>query len=151
MSTLKKVTEGGLTDKRRWLLLGSIAVVLVLVSIIVVVQVNSNRWKKDFTVKYVGSETYRTLTGETSTLYIYEITNNTNKTLYNVTAVFKFWDRVFENRKYTYETKLNVYGTVKAHETVELKISRLNFDAAADANIMFFEHELDHIKYSRRK
>ena len=114
-------------------------------------QVNSNRWRKDYTVKYVGSETYRTLTGETSTLYIYEITNNTNKTLYNVTAVFKFWDRVFENRKYTYETMLNVYGTVKAHETVELKISRLNFDAAADANIMFFEHELDHIKYSRRK
>ena len=145
---MKKVTEGGLTDKRRWLLSGSIAVVLVLVSIIVVVQVNSNRWKKDFTVKYVGSETYHTLTGEIATQYIYEITNNTNESLYKVTAVFKFWDRVFKNRKYTYETTL---GTVKAHETVELKISRLNFDAAADANIMFFEHELDHIKYSRRK
>jgi len=59
-----------------------VALVIILVNLLAIFAIRSYniRWQRDFSVKYVGSE------GEK---YFYEVTNNTSKSIRDVTMVFE--------------------------------------------------------------
>lgn len=94
--------------------------VVIVVALIVVAVVgvatwsNTTAWERDLTVKYVD---YVSNESGGSNYYLYEITNNTNRTLRSVTAEVEVLNG--NTRKWTFEDRI---GEIKVGETEEYKI-----------------------------
>lgn len=95
------------------------AVIVLLCIAIIAVAVavyRNNRWKFELDVKYVG------YTDGYYPYYEYEITNNTNRTLKNVTVVIKIEDTIRGYKNETIEYTLGIFGTLKVGETETFKL-----------------------------
>lgn len=74
----------------------------------------NNRWKNNIDVKYIG------YTGGSLPYYEWEITNESGKTLENVTIVFKVNNSVWDD--FIFEQTVGVFGNMKKGETRAVKL-----------------------------
>ena len=120
-----------------------------LVSIVVVIWYGSaTQWTRDFDLKYVDyANVWETDNGDS--YEIYEITNNTERTLKNVYVVILIEDVILE-REWKIEDK--VASSIKPGETVVYELHRKNCKKALEklgADPLYFNEEIVKIKYSR--
>ena len=127
---------------KKWL------IILLLISIVVVIwYVSSTQWTRDFDIKYVGNvNVWETDDGSSYT--IYEITNNTHRTLKDVSVVISV---KYYNGKYKYED--SVAYSIHPGETVEYILSDDDYKKAAEEQGIFLIYggtpEIVKIKYSK--
>ena len=106
--------------KKKWLLVPLLAIIVAAVW-----YVSSTQWTRDFDLKYVDYVSDR----ETGNSYhIYEITNNTHRTLKDVTVVIEVEDILPGDWKY--EDK--VASSIRPGETVEYKLYSKDCEKAAE-------------------
>ena len=125
-------------------------VILLLVIIVAVIwYVSSTQWTRDFDIKYVdyvSSWEKGNLGGDS--YYIYEITNNTHRTLRKVSVVIEV---EYYNGKFKYED--SVTSIIHPGETVEYKLRDDDYKEAAEEQgkhlIFGGTPEIVKIKYSR--
>ena len=117
-----------------------------LIAIVVVVWYGlSTQWTRDFDLKYVDHVS-DWKTG--NSYYIYEITNNTHRTLKDVTVVILVEDLLPGDWKY--EDK--VASSIKAGETVEYRLYDEDVEKAAEElgeQAVYANTEIVKIKYSK--
>lgn len=130
--------------KKVWLLI-PLAVIL----IAVVLYVSSTQWTRDFDLRYVdyvGESEAGNHSG--SAYYIYEITNNTHRTLKNVSVVISVEDVLPGDWKY----EDSVASSIKPGETVEYRLYDKDIEEAAEElgeQACFASGEIVKIKYSK--
>lgn len=128
--------------KKHWLLIP------LLLSIVAVIwYVSSTQWTRDFDIRYVDNvNAWETDDG--GSYSIYEITNNTNRTLKDVSVVISV---EYYNGKFKYEDK--VAYSIHPGETVEYKLSDKDYEEAAEEQGKFLIYggtpEIVKIKYSK--
>ena len=121
---------------------------LVVIIVAVIWYVSSTQWTRDFSLRYVGLvlESERgNYSGQSYTLY--EITNNTNRTLKDVSVVV-FVDNFYGDFKY----EDRVDSSIKPGETVEYRLYENDYESEASARgVDLFLPSIDivKIKYSR--
>lgn len=121
---------------------------LVVIIVAVIWYVSSTQWTRDFSLRYVDLvlESERgNYSGQSYTLY--EITNNTNRTLKDVSVVV-FVDNFYGDFKY----EDRVDSSIKPGETVEYRLYENDYESEASARgVDLFLPSIDivKIKYSR--
>lgn len=92
------------------------AVVCLCIALVVVVVIvyRNNRWKNNIDVKYIG------YTSGSLPYHEWEITNDSGKTLKNVTVVFKVDNQVWDD--FTFAQTVRVFGNMKKGETATVKL-----------------------------
>lgn len=124
---------------------------LVVVVVAVVWYVSSTQWTRDFDIRYVDyvSESEKgNLSG--SSYYLYEITNNTNRTLKDVSVVILV-DKIGEE----FEYEDSVSYRIKPGETVEYKLFSKDYEKVAEERgitlgfLSVSSVDIVKIKYSR--
>ncbi len=122
---------------------------LLVVVVAVVWYVSSTQWTRDFELRYVdfvGERETGNLSG--SSYYLYEITNNTNRTLKDVSVVI-FVDDV--GKDFEYEDLVTY--SIKPGETIKYKLYTKDYQKAAEeqGEILAGVSSVDivKIKYSR--
>jgi hypothetical protein len=128
--------------KKKWLLIP-----LVVILIAVIWYISSTQWTRDFDLKYVDHvNVWETDSGDS--YRIYEITNNTNRTLKDVSVVISV---EYYNGKFEYEDKV-VYS-IHPGETVEYELYDDDYKKAAEEQgkslIYGGTPEIVKIKYSK--
>lgn len=128
--------------KKTWLL------VLLLVSIAVTIwYITSTQWTRDFDIRYVDFVNVWE-TDDGNSYSIYEITNNTHRTLRDVSVVISV---EYYNGKYKYED--SVAYSIHPGETVEYILSSEDYKEAAEEQGIFLIYggtpEIVKIKYSK--
>lgn len=126
--------------KKMWLLIP-----LVVILIAVIWYISSTQWTRDFDLKYVEYVS----DWETGNSYrIYEITNNTNHTLEDVSVIIEV---EYYNGKFKYEDK--VAGRIHPGETVEYVLYDKDYEKAAEKQGKYLIYggtpEIVKIKYSK--
>jgi hypothetical protein len=112
----KELTKkGGKPTARKRLLVASVIALLVTLIVVGVFWYQSTSWKRDLTVKYVEYVSNRT---SGSDYYLYEITNNTNRTLRGVYARVEVLN--LGNWKWTFDDLIT--STLRVGETTEYKL-----------------------------
>ena len=130
--------------KKIWLLI-PVAVIL----IAVVWYSSSTQWTRDFDLKYVDyvSE-WETGNYSGDSYGIYEITNNTDYTLKDVTVVIEV---EYYNGKFKYED--SVTDSIRPGETVEYRLYSSDYEEAAEEQGKYLIYggtpEIVKIKYSK--
>lgn len=119
-----------------------------LVAIVVVIwYASSTQWTRDFDLKYVDHVNVWETDNEDS-YYIYEITNNTHRTLRNVSVVIEV---EYYNGKFKYED--SVISIIHPGETVEYRLYSEDYKEAAEEQGKFLIYggtpEIVKIKYSK--
>lgn len=112
---------------KKWFLI-PLAVMLIVMVLVVVWYVSSTQWTRDFDLRYVDyvSESERgNLSG--SSYYLYEITNNTNRTLKDVSVVILV-DGIVED----FEYEDSVSYRIKPGETVEYRLYAKDYEKVAE-------------------
>lgn len=112
--------------RHKKLLTISAAVFVVVAVIAAVVWSNATAWERDLTVKYVDYVSAK-YDGD-SAYYLYEITNNTNRTLRNVYAEIEVFSG--GNWKWTFDDMID--GTIRVGETREYKLFWNDVQKSAD-------------------
>lgn len=101
------------TKRKKWPAI--IVTALIVVAVVgIATWSNSTAWERDLSVKYID---YVSNEPGGSNYYLYEITNNTNRTLRSVTAEVEVLNG--NTRKWTFEDRI---GEIKVGETKEYKI-----------------------------
>lgn len=119
-----------------------------LVAIVVVIWYGSaTQWTRDFDLKYVDQvNVWETDGGDSYS--IYEITNNTHRTLRNVSVVIEV---EYFNGKFKYED--SVISIIHPGETVEYRLYSEDYKEAAEEQDIFLIYggtpEIVKIKYSK--
>ena len=132
--------------KKKILLLVPVLVVIVAV----IWYVSSTQWTRDFDIKYVdyvGESEKGNYSG--SSYEIYEITNNTERTLKDVRVVISIEDLILEKH---WEYEDTVASSIKAGETVTYKLYRKDCEKALaelGEDPLYFNEEIVKIKYSK--
>lgn len=123
---------------------------LLVIIVAVIWYVSSTQWERDFDLKYVdyvGESEKGNYSG--SEYSIYEITNNTNSTLKNVSVVILIEDVVLE-KEWTFDDK--VTSSIKPGETVVYKLYQKDckkFLEELGKDPLFYNVEIVKIKCSR--
>lgn len=122
---------------------------LVVVVVAVIWYISSTQWTRDFDLRYVEFVSIGNRTGGTDySHYLYEITNNTNRTLKDVSVVI-FVDDV--GKDFEYEDFVTY--SIKPGETIEYKLYTKDYQKAAEeqGEILAWVSSVDivKIKYSR--
>lgn len=128
---------------KKWLILSLVAVIIVGV----IWYVYSTQWTRDFDLKYVDNvNVWETDDGDS--YRIYEITNNTNRTLKDVSVVISV---EYYNGKFKYEDK--VAYSIHPGETVEYELHDADYKKAAEEQGKYLIYggapEIVEIKYSK--
>lgn len=128
--------------KKMWILIP-----LLIVIIAVIWYVSSTQWTRDFDLKYVDYvNVWETDNGDS--YRIYEITNNTHRTLKNVTVVIEV---EYYNGKFKYED--SVMYSIHPGETVEYRLYSNDYEEAAEEQgkhlVFGGTPEIVKIKYSK--
>ena len=111
---------------------------------------SSTQWTRDFDLKYVdyvGESEKGNYSG--SSYEIYEITNNTERTLKDVRVVISIEDLIFEKH---WEYEDTVASSIRAGETVTYKLYRKDCEKALaelGEDPSYFNEEIVRIKYSK--
>lgn len=130
---------------KKWLI---IPVLVIIVAVIW--YVSSTQWTRDFDIKYVGYVAeYEKGNYSGSSYEIYEITNNTNRTLKDVYVVILIEDAIID-RDWEYEDK--VASSIRPGETVEYKLYQKDCEKALEElgkDPLYFDAEIVKIKYSK--
>lgn len=118
---------------------------LLMVVVAVVWYISSTQWTRDFDLKYVDYVS----DWETGNSYcIYEITNNTNRTLKDVSVVIEV---EYYNGTFKYED--SVVSIMHPGETIEYRLYSNDYEKAAEEQGVFLIYggnpEIVKIKYSR--
>lgn len=109
--------------KKHWIIILLLAVVLV-----VAWYRSSTQWTRDFEIRYVEYVSKSIFDeGPDNSYYLYEITNNTNRTLRNVSVVILV-DRVGGDFEYTDR----VTQSIKPGETIEYRLYTKDYQAVAE-------------------
>lgn len=120
------------------------AVVLLLAS--GVVYYKATAWERDVVVKYTGYEDNPF--SKEDTIYLYEVTNSTNRTLREVTLVFEC--KAYVGKKWTYEEGGNkLFDTLGPGESKTFKVSRQRMKDAKGGSSLFYDYGLKKIKYKK--
>ena len=131
--------------KKIWLL---IPVLVIIVAVIW--YVSSTQWTRDFDLRYVdyvGESEKGNYSG--SSYSIYEITNNTNRTLKNVSVVILIEDDILE-REWKFDDK--AASSIRPGETVVYKLYRKDCEKFLEElgkDPLFYNVEIVKIKYSK--
>lgn len=108
---------------------------------------NFTAWERDLTVAFVGYEEVTKLNGVEDIYEIYEITNNTNRVLSNVTLVFKCKSYTGENLIYEYGGHDSLQqGVTKEFRISSNKIKEYNEE---NGSTLYYDHELVKVKYKK--
>lgn len=131
--------------KKIWLLIP-----LLLIIVAVIWYVSSTQWTRDFDIKYVGYVADTDKGNYSGSSYeIYEITNNTKRTLKNVYVVILIEDSIFEE-EWRYEDW--VASSIRPGETVVYKLYEKDCKKALEElgeDPLYFDSEIVKIKYSK--
>ena len=101
---------------------------LLVILIVAVWYVSSTQWTRDFDVQYVDYVSKGSLTESSDySYYLYEITNNTNRTLKDVSVIISV-DIIGGDFKY----EDFVSGSIKPGETVEYRLYTKDYKKAAE-------------------
>lgn len=129
-----------LVKKKGWLLIP-----LLIIVVAVIWYISSTQWTRDFDLKYVE---YVSDLKTGNSYRIYEITNNTNYTLKNVSVVISV---EYYNGEFKYED--TVASSIRPGETVKYKLYDKDYEKAAEEQDKFLifggNPEIVRIKYSR--
>ena len=131
--------------KKKWILIPLLVIVVA-----VIWYVSSTQWTRDFDLKYVDYvSSWETGNHSGSSYRIYEITNNTNRTLKDVSVVILVEDVLPGDWKYEDE----VVSRIRPGETVEYKLYKKDCEKAAEElgeqAYMITSLEIVKIKYSK--
>ena len=126
--------------KKKWLLIP-----LLIIIVAVIWYVSSTQWTRNFDLEYVDYVS----DWETGNSYsIYEITNNTHRTLKDVSVVIEV---EYYNGKFKYED--TVAYSIHPGETVEYELSNKDYEKAAEEQGKYLVYggtpEIVKIKYSK--
>jgi hypothetical protein len=126
--------------KKGWFLIP-----LLIIVVAVIWYISSTQWTRDFDLKYVE---YVSDLKTGNSYRIYEITNNTNYTLKNVSVVISV---EYYNGEFKYED--TVASSIRPGETVKYKLYDKDYKKAAEEQDKFLifggNPEIVRIKYSR--
>ncbi len=131
--------------KKTWLL-----VPLLVIIVAVIWYVSSTQWTRDFDIRYVdyvGESEKGNYSG--SSYEIYEITNNTKRTLKDISVVILVEDSISEK---SWEIEDNVASSIRPGETIVYKLYRKDCEKASEElgkYPLYFNAEIVKIKYSR--
>lgn len=128
--------------KKIWILIP-----LMVIIVGVVWYVSSTQWTRDFDLKYVDNvNVWETDDGDSYS--IYEITNNTHRTLEDVSIVISV---EYYNGEFKYEDK--VAHSIHPGETIEYRLCKKDYEKAAEEQGKFLIYggspEIVRIKYSK--
>ena len=128
--------------KKKWLLIPLLAMIVA-----VIWYVSSTQWTRDFDIRYVDNvNVWKTDDGNSYS--IYDITNNTHRTLKDVSVVIEV---TYYNGKFKYEDK--VVSIIHPGETVEYVLYDEDYKEAAEEQDVFLIYggtpEIVKIKYSK--
>ena len=126
--------------KKIWLLIP-----LLVIIVAVVWYVSSTQWTRDFDLEYVD---YVSDWESGNSYIVYEITNNTNRTLKNVSVVIEV---EYYNGEFKYED--SVASRIRPGETVEYVLYDEDYEEAAEEQDIFLIYggtpEIVKIEYSK--
>lgn len=116
-------------NKKKKILIAVISLLLVIGIGITVWKIDSTRWERTFEITYNGYDS----TISNKSYKIYSITNQTNKTFEDVTAVIEVEN--WMNKKVAFEKVIS--HKIEPHETIEFKIYSFECQEALEkANLM---------------
>ena len=129
--------------KKIWLLIP-----LLVIIVAVIWYVSSTQWTRDFDIRYVEFVNKGSLTESSDySYYLYEITNNTNRTLKDVTAVI-----LVDDVTGTWKYEASISYSIKAGETIEYRLYTKDYKKAAEERgktIVWATVDIVKIKYSK--
>ena len=124
-----------------------IGLLLALAIVLLWFHYKSTAWERDLTVAFVGYEEVTKLNGVEDIYEIYEITNDTNRVLSNVTLVFKCKSYTGRNLIYEYGGHDSLQqGVTKEFRISGNKIKEYNEE---NGNTLYYDHELVKVKYKK--
>lgn len=127
---------------KKWLIIP-----LLIIIVVVIWYVSSTQWTRDFDLKYVDYvSSWETGNHSGDSYSIYEITNNTHRTLRDVTVVILIKDVVLD-KEWKHEDK--VASSLRPGETVEYKLYRNKVLEELGEDPLYSDMEIVKIKYSR--